>query len=110
MKLCQATEWLFFHLWKENNSTQSSCPGILIPDTIIYRWAKPHFYYYTGKDGRLIRNTKERIDNILIDDNFTKRVPKKSGLVGCYLKSEAESQFKYEKNQSTQQIEKIQVI
>lgn len=38
MKLNACTEWLFFHLWKINRETSQSCPGILIPDTIIYRY------------------------------------------------------------------------
>lgn len=39
MKLSLSTEWLFFHLWKKNPDTNSSCPGVFVADTIIYRWA-----------------------------------------------------------------------
>jgi hypothetical protein len=37
MKLSTCTEWLFFHLWKRNPETKQSCPGVIIPETIIYR-------------------------------------------------------------------------
>jgi hypothetical protein len=37
MKLSTSTEWLLFHLWKSNPETGKSCPGIIIPETIIYR-------------------------------------------------------------------------
>ena len=37
MKLHTSTEWLLFHLWKPNPETGLTCPGIFIPDTIIYR-------------------------------------------------------------------------
>ena len=37
MKLSLSTEWLFFHLWKKNPETNSSCPGIYLTDTVIYR-------------------------------------------------------------------------
>jgi hypothetical protein len=38
MKLSTSTEWLLFHLWKSNPETGKSCPGIIIPETIIYRF------------------------------------------------------------------------
>ena len=37
MQLSPSTEWLFYHLWKKNTETFSSCPGIFVTDTIIYR-------------------------------------------------------------------------
>lgn len=39
MKLSLSTEWLLFHLWKNNPETGQSCPGVIIPDTIIYRFS-----------------------------------------------------------------------
>ena len=44
MKLSLSTEWLLFHLWKNNPETGQSCPGIIIPDTVIYRYQ----YYLDG--------------------------------------------------------------
>ena len=38
MKLSACTEWLFFHLWKTSPETQKSCEGIIIPETIFYRY------------------------------------------------------------------------
>ncbi len=38
MKLSICTEWLFFHLWKKNPETGKSCAGLVVPDTIIYRY------------------------------------------------------------------------
>ena len=37
MKLSLSTEWLFFHLWKKNPDTNTSCPGVFLADTLIYR-------------------------------------------------------------------------
>jgi len=53
MKLHTSTEWLLFHLRKKNPETGKSCPGILITDTIIYRWAQPYFWYFTDKFGKI---------------------------------------------------------
>ena len=67
MKLSISTEWLYFHLWKRNPETGSSCPGVIIPDTIIFRyyiyvrWAQPYFWYYTTSDGQINRKTKDKI-------------------------------------------------
>lgn len=61
MRLTSNTEWLFFHLWKKNPENNQSCPGVFIADSIIYRWAKPFFWYFTTKDGQILRKTKERV-------------------------------------------------
>ncbi|CAD8093899.1 unnamed protein product [Paramecium primaurelia] len=72
MKLSLSTEWLFFHLWKKNPDTNSSCPGVFVADTIIYRWAQPYFWYFTAKDGQILRKTKERIFVEQIEEIFQK--------------------------------------
>ncbi len=76
MKLMSCTEWLFFHLWKANPETGTSCPGVCIPDTVLYRWAKPHFYYYTNEHGVLARRTKERIFTEELRETFAQDASK----------------------------------
>jgi len=88
MKITGYTEWLFFHLWKRNSETNSTCPGILIIDTIIYRWSKPQFWYFTNKDGEIVRKTKERIFNDAIDKIFIDNDSKKHGIIAKYLSTE----------------------
>jgi hypothetical protein len=75
MKLSTSTEWLFFHLWKKNPETGTSCPGVFLVDTVIYRWAQPYFWYFTNRDGEIIRKTKERIDAEHVKETFMYNVP-----------------------------------
>ena len=83
MKLTQSTEWLFFHLWKKQ-ADGSCCPGVLILDTVIFRWAKPHFWYFMNEVGQIIRKTKENITMEQIVDQFSCEA-KESDVVALYL-------------------------
>lgn len=60
--MINATEWLLFHLWKQNPKTGFCCQGINIPRTVLYRWAKPHLMYYTNSDQEIERIEKEKIN------------------------------------------------
>ena len=62
MELSNRTEWLFFHLWRKNPKTKEPCQGVLIPDTIFFRWAKQHAWYKTVPGRRrLVRIISEKI-------------------------------------------------
>ena len=63
MKFQSCSEWLYFHLWRVNSKTGTSCPGIILTDTIIYRWAQPFYWYYTDEDGQIIRQSNKNISN-----------------------------------------------
>ncbi|EGR30206.1 hypothetical protein IMG5_137950 [Ichthyophthirius multifiliis] len=95
MKLSTSTEWLYFHLWKKNSQTGASCPGVFLVDTIIYRWAQPYFWYFTNREGQIIRKTKERIDIQKAQDIFIYNVPQ-SGIVAQYLVSQNHNQQQQE--------------
>ena len=100
MKLSLSTEWLYFHLWKKNPVNNRSCQSILIPDTIIYRWAQPYFWYFTTKDGQILRKTKERIPIQSIEEAFSKS-SKQNDIQAEYMYVEEQSK----KNQETVLIE-----
>ncbi|KAM3128080.1 hypothetical protein pb186bvf_019843 [Paramecium bursaria] len=85
MKLSLSTEWLFFHLWKKNPDTNQSCPGVFVADTIIYRWAQPYFWYFTSKDGQILRKTKERIFVEQIEEIFLRN----GEITALYLQSQS---------------------
>lgn len=61
MKVSILTEWLFYHIWKKNPRTKASCPGILVPHTIIFRWGSPLFWYFCSPDGEIRRKGKNKI-------------------------------------------------
>ncbi|CAG9311958.1 unnamed protein product [Blepharisma stoltei] len=64
------TEWLLFHLWKQNESTGLCCPNILLPETVIYRWAKPFFWYFCTETGELLRKSKTKVTHKFIFQEF----------------------------------------
>jgi len=86
MRVSNNTEWLFFHLWKKNPETLLPCPNIYIAETILFRWAQPYFWYYTAKDGLLVRKTKEKVLLQQIEESFLSNVPK-SEIVACTMTS-----------------------
>ena len=86
MRVANNTEWLFFHLWKKDPETAFSCPGLYIAETILFRWAQPYFWYYTSKDGTLVRKTKEKVLLQHVAESFTTAVPK-CGIVSTCINS-----------------------
>ena len=93
MQIVCPTEWLFFHLWKRNPITDTSCPMILIPDTIIYRWSQPFFWYFMTKSGRIGRKKREKIDLKNIQKFLTKKI-KDHGICSKYMHELSSSSLK----------------
>lgn len=87
MKLSTSTEWLYFHLWKKNPDTNTSCPGVFLVDTVIYRWAQPYFWYFTNREGQIIRKTKERIESDNLKASF-KYNTEQTDITALYLTSQ----------------------
>lgn len=84
MKIASNTEWLFFHLWKKNPYTLTPCENIYIADTILYRWAHPHAWYYMSKDGEITRKTKDKITGPDIETHFNANLSI-TGVVASYI-------------------------
>jgi hypothetical protein len=60
----------FYHLLWAKNFNGEPCPEVLVPDTIIYKYRIPAYWYFTGGDGRLKRKAKANIKNELILKSF----------------------------------------
>ncbi|KRX07881.1 hypothetical protein PPERSA_10269 [Pseudocohnilembus persalinus] len=85
MKACNSTEWLLFHLWKENPKTGKSCIGLLISEVVIYQMGKPQVWYFQGKDGQIKRQTKEKIllgniEKVFSQNRYLEKMQKNSNL------------------------------
>lgn len=61
------TEWLLYHLWKSKE------PLVNVPQTILYSWGSPVFWYFTGSDGVLRRMAKSRICNEKVAKELERR-------------------------------------
>ena len=71
MKTANYTEWLFYHIWRKNEQTRKSCPHVLIPDTVLFRWAQPFFWYFMNQDGQICRKKKDKITSKELLDVFS---------------------------------------
>ena len=93
MRISNNTEWLFFHLWKKDPTTHLSCPNIYIPETILYRWGQPQFWYSTARDGTIIRRLKEKITLPNIETIFGYNLSR-SGVIATGIDSTEDINFR----------------
>jgi len=65
MSITQYTAWILFHLWRKSHEERSKgLPpqgSILIPTTVIYRWAQPQCSYFSTPDGYIRRRKRDRL-------------------------------------------------
>ena len=62
---------LFYYLWMKDELDQG--PKINIPDTIIYKYRQPAYWYFTAKNGQVKRKSKYNINknnNLIITTLF----------------------------------------
>ena len=69
-------------MWQKNKQIDQTCPGLLIPDTVIYRLGKPFFWYFTDLHGEIMRKGKNRVNHKTILDEF--QLTDKE-IIGSYL-------------------------
>ena len=62
---------LYHYLWAKD-ALFNSGPYILLPDTIIYKYGDPTFWYFTSKDGTIMRKSKKNVNNKEIEKSFLK--------------------------------------
>lgn len=92
MSIPNITEWLLFHIWKKSSAErQSGKPtniGVLVPSTLIYRWAQPLCWYFTGSDGCIRRKKKDNIEMKQIEDVYLEK-KSKTGIVATAMYCES---------------------
>eukprot|EP00347_Sterkiella_histriomuscorum_P016999 403351049 len=82
-------ENLFHFIWSKDCLFKSG-PQILIPDTIIYRFEQPAFWYFSRKsDYTILRKNKKNLSNKQIEEAFLKKVSP-SGIVAVYIYNKTE--------------------
>eukprot|EP00515_Schizochytrium_aggregatum_P014615 CAMPEP_0202089550 /NCGR_PEP_ID=MMETSP0964-20121228/41396_1 /ASSEMBLY_ACC=CAM_ASM_000500 /TAXON_ID=4773 /ORGANISM="Schizochytrium aggregatum, Strain ATCC28209" /LENGTH=909 /DNA_ID=CAMNT_0048657643 /DNA_START=1 /DNA_END=2730 /DNA_ORIENTATION=- len=81
-------ENLFHYLWCKDELDEGPC--INIPDTIIYKFRSPAYWYFTSKSGQIKRKSRYNLANIRIEEAFTRKVVG-SDVVAYYLSTNAET-------------------
>ena len=64
-------ENLFHFLWYKDDLDQG--PQINIPDTVIYKFRQPAYWYFTAKDGSIKKKSKYNLSSVQIEDSFTRK-------------------------------------
>jgi hypothetical protein len=93
-----------YHLLWTKDSIFGSDPNVFMPHTILYKYQKPCYWYFTSKDdNKLKKKSSMKLTNEHIRDVFTRKVSK-SGIVGYYIYKKYNVSSKYEIDIDRQQI------
>eukprot|EP01062_Namystynia_karyoxenos_P021974 TRINITY_DN18401_c0_g1_i1.p1 TRINITY_DN18401_c0_g1~~TRINITY_DN18401_c0_g1_i1.p1 ORF type:complete len:574 (+),score=192.11 TRINITY_DN18401_c0_g1_i1:75-1724(+) len=87
LQACDGVLGAFFTLlWtKQTSRRQHVLTGIYIPDTIIYQYSKPLFWYFTAKDGTVKRKLRGRLNCGYIEEQFLRHGKSACGVVGQHI-------------------------
>eukprot|EP01065_Artemidia_motanka_P026204 TRINITY_DN31123_c0_g1_i1.p1 TRINITY_DN31123_c0_g1~~TRINITY_DN31123_c0_g1_i1.p1 ORF type:complete len:525 (+),score=97.72 TRINITY_DN31123_c0_g1_i1:44-1618(+) len=81
----------FTLLWtKATAKRQHLLTGIYVPDTIIYQYSKPLFWYFTAKDGTVKRKLRTRLNCGHIEEQFLKHGKSACSVVGQHITTRSE--------------------
>jgi len=75
-------ENLFQLLWTKPNEVDAG-PSVRVPDTIIFKYQQPTYWYFTALDGVIRKKAKDKLTNAWIEAEFLKR-KSPSGIVAAY--------------------------
>jgi len=98
------TEWLFWHLWTKHSTNPVYQTGVLIPQTVFFKWNKPTAWYGSKENTReleVVRRNLEHTTEQDLFDSFTRcRDRSKSQVVASYFSEEQirHSDIDFEKN------------
>ena len=78
-------ENLYHYLWSKDEFDRSAS-HVRIPDTVVYRYRQPMYWYFTSKlDGTLKRKNKSNMSNAKIEKGFLSGRRSPSGIVAYYI-------------------------
>ena len=77
-------EELYHLLWLKNVNGET-CPGVLLPDLVLYKYRIPAYWYFTSVDGTIKRKSKASIVNQKIFEAFTRGVKSTSDVVAYHI-------------------------
>ena len=64
---------IYHFLWQK--IAQKSCPNVSIPDTIVYKYRQPAYWYFMSVDGTIKMKAQKNIINAKIFEAFSKQRP-----------------------------------
>ena len=77
-------ESLYHFLWLTDDMKGKLPFGFSIPDTILYKYQQPIFWFFSSKTGQILKKAKRKLNNEKISKEFlSKKGP--SGIVAYYI-------------------------
>ncbi|CAI2385909.1 unnamed protein product [Moneuplotes crassus] len=67
-------EWLLHYLWHKEVGKPVIKYNFKIPDTVIYKICRPYAWYFTSKEGFILKKTKAKLTHEYVYDTFTKKL------------------------------------
>ncbi|CAK4776756.1 unnamed protein product [Aphanomyces euteiches] len=64
-------ENLFYYLWCKDEF--GGGPSLLIPDTVVYKFTQPAYWYFTSKSGKVKKKSKTSLTNVMIEKEFCRK-------------------------------------
>jgi hypothetical protein len=67
-------EWLLYYLWHKESGKPVIKYNFKIPDTVIYKIGRPFWWYFTSKEGMILKKTHAKLTHECVYDTFTKKL------------------------------------
>ena len=80
---------IYHFLWQK--ISQQSCPNVSIPDTVVYKYRQPAYWYFMSVDGSIKMKAQKNITNAKIFESFSKQRPDAVSDIVAYYISPVES-------------------
>jgi hypothetical protein len=75
---------IYHFLWQK--IAQQSCPNVSIPDTVVYKYRQPAYWYFMSVEGSIKMKVQKNITNAKIFEAFSKqRTDSVSEIVAYYI-------------------------
>ena len=76
-------ENVFHLLWTKEIMEKADVP-LYLPDTVIFKYKQPTCWYFTSKNGKILKKTKRKLTIQTIEEQFLKNISD-SGIVAYYV-------------------------
>merc|ERR1711988_1622868 len=75
---------IYYYLYTKNTQLET-CPNVVIPNTVVYKYRQPAYWYYSSSDQQLKMKKKGDMTNQKIFDSFSKRKNPSCEVVAYYI-------------------------
>jgi hypothetical protein len=74
-----------YHYLHTKNTQLETCPNVVIPNTVVYKYRQPAYWYYSSSDQQMKMRKKGEMTNQKIYDSFRKRKNPTCEVVAYYI-------------------------